>query len=585
MAEPIPARECPADCAPPGSLAPPAPEAPIVRPIPKSFRFLKAYLTTFRVIGSYLWLRVKTRVFGREHFERRIGGLHERNARRVARTLLSLQGLFIKVGQLISIMTNFLPSEFRRGLEHLQDQVPARPYEQVAARIRAELGADPKERFASFEETPIASASLGQVHRAETRDGRQVAVKVQHMGIDEVVRKDLRTIRRILSIVHRFFPVDNLDEYHRQIREMVAEELDFTQEAGHIERIARNFAKEPRVRFPAVIAELSTSKVLTLSFCPGVNVSRVDELDRMGVDRPALARLIVTTWSQMIFVDGTYHADPHPGNILVCADGSITLIDFGAVGTLSPDVRKGIPEFLEGVIRRNTPQLVEALRRMGFIARGGDEAVAERVIDHFHRRLHQQVKLDSFNLKDVRFDANEVLANLTDLSKMGISMGELSGAFHVPKDWVLLERALLLLMGLCTHLDPDLRPMEIVYPYVRQYVLGPERDWGQIFVESLRDTAHSYLTLPGQVERFVTRSVQGQIEVQVRGIVPVLERTARGARQLTWALLTTAAWVGFLYFHHAGDERWQARCLWAVGAGFVLLVGSMLAGRRGARRR
>ncbi|MBN1769827.1 MAG: hypothetical protein JXB32_01095 [Deltaproteobacteria bacterium] len=557
----------------------------LVRPIPKSFRFVKAYLTTFRVIGGYLWLRLKSRFLGRDYFERAVRGLHVRSARRVARTLLSLQGLFIKVGQLISVMTNFLPEEFRRGLEQLQDRVPARPYGSVARRIRTELGGDPHEVFASFDERPIASASLGQVHRATTKDGRQVAVKVQHAGIDEVVRKDLKTIRKILSIIHWFFPVENLDEYHGQIREMIAQELDFTCEAEHIRRIARNFRDEPRVHFPEVVPELSTRGILTTSFCEGINVSHVDELDQLGVDRKQLAQLLITTYCQMIFVDGVYHADPHPGNILVRTDGSITFLDFGAVGMLSPAVRQGIPEFLEGVIRRNTAQIISALRKMGFIAVAADDVVAERIIEHFHKRLQEEVHIDSLNLKDVKFDPNAVFSNLADLSNLGVSLRDLSGAFQVPRDWVLLERTLLLLMGLCTQLDPETRPMEIIYPYIREYVLGPERDWTQIFIESVKNTALTYLTLPEQVQKFVHRSLQGQLEVQVRGLVPQLDRVARGARQLTYALLTVGAWLGFLYFDHVGDPLWMDRCLAAVGVGLVLIVGSLLAGRRNVRRR
>jgi predicted unusual protein kinase regulating ubiquinone biosynthesis (AarF/ABC1/UbiB family) len=451
--------------------------------------------------------------------------------------------------------------------------------------VREELGGDPKEVFASFDERPIASASLGQVHRATTRDGRLVAVKVQHMGIDEVVRKDLKTIRRILGIVHRFFPVENLDEYHRQIEEMVRSELDFTEEADHIRRIGRNFRDDPRVRFPEVLPELSTRAVLTASFCEGVNVSHVEQLDRMGVDRGKLSRLLITSYCQMIFVDGVYHADPHPGNILVCPDGSITFLDFGAIGTLSPAMRQGIPEFLEAVIRRNTAQIVATLRRMGFISRAADEVVAERIIEFFHLRLQEEVHLDSFNLKDVRFDPNEVFRNLADLGSLGVSLRDLTGAFHVPRDWVLLERTLLLLTGLCTHLDPETRPMEIIYPYVREYVLGPERDWTRIFLDSLKDTAHSYLRLPELAQRFVQRSLKGQMEIQVRGLHGLLDRTARNARQLTYALLATGAWIGFLYFDHAGDAVWRERCLAAAGLGILLLAGSMIASWRNARRR
>src|SRR5262249_38774122 len=156
----------------------------------------------------------------------RIGEVHTRNARRVYATILRLQGLFIKVGQLLSIMANFLPDEFRGELEGLQDRVPPRPYAEIAERLERELGG-PRALVASLNEEPIASASLGQVHEARLADGRRVCVKVQHRDIDRIVRLDLRTIRRIMGIVQWFVPVRGLDAYYHQIKELLSHELDF----------------------------------------------------------------------------------------------------------------------------------------------------------------------------------------------------------------------------------------------------------------------------------------------------------------------------------------------------------------------
>ncbi len=172
-------------------------------------RFLRAYATTFLVIASYVWLSTCARFFGRSWRDARVGDVHTRNARRVYATILRLQGLFIKVGQLLSIMANFLPPEFRCELEALQDQVPPRPYDEIAERLRSELG-EGMALFAELDPEPIASASLGQVHVAQLVDGRRVCVKVQHKDIDRIVRLDLRTIRRIMGIVQWFVPVQGL---------------------------------------------------------------------------------------------------------------------------------------------------------------------------------------------------------------------------------------------------------------------------------------------------------------------------------------------------------------------------------------
>ena len=161
------------------------------------WRFVRAYATTFTVIASYMWFAWRARLFGQAWREARVSDLHMRNARRVYATILRLQGLFIKVGQLLSIMANFLPAEFRAELEALQDQVPPRPYAEIAERLQSELGAN-MSLIAALDHQPMASASLGQVHGARLVDGRRVAVKVQHRDIDRTVRLDLGTIRRIL---------------------------------------------------------------------------------------------------------------------------------------------------------------------------------------------------------------------------------------------------------------------------------------------------------------------------------------------------------------------------------------------------
>jgi ubiquinone biosynthesis protein len=508
------------------SPAPETPLAPVAR-VPAQrgphraisasrFRFVRAYWTTFVVIASYVWLSWRARVRGRSLRGEQLALTHRRNAQRVYATILALQGLFIKVGQLLSIMANFLPSEFRAELEALQDQVPPRPYAEIAERIDKELG-DRRSLFATLDREPIASASLGQVHLAQLTDGRRVCVKVQHRDIDRIVRLDLKTIRRIMQIVQFFVPVQGLDAYYHQIKELLTQELDFDLEADNIERISANFAADPKVVFPRPVRELCTNRVLTTTFVEGVKISDGARLDALGVDKRDVARRIVRVYCQMIFVDGVYHADPHPGNLLVQKDGAVVLLDFGAVAELSPQMREGIPEFLEGVLRRDTDRLVKSLRKMGFISRTSDEGVSERIIEYFHRRFQEEVRLDSLNLKDIKIDPQRGIENLLDLKRMNIGLRELSGAFHVPKDWVLLERTILLLYGCCSLLDPELNPVAIIQPYLKDFVLG-NRDFTEIAIEAVRDMAMSAMTLPEDMRRYLTRANRGELEVRIRGL-------------------------------------------------------------------
>lgn len=553
----------------------PAVAGPRRSPARQSYRFVVAYWTTFVVIGSYLWYGLLARMFGKGWADEHVAEVHAKNARRVERTIIELQGLFIKVGQLLSIMANFLPAAFRSGLEGLQDQVPPRPYREIAARIEAELGQPVSALFDRFCETPIASASLGQVHEAWLKDGTHVAVKVQHRDIDEIVRLDLTTIRRIMAIVTWFVPVQGIDAYYHQVRTMISEELDFLREARNIDRIADNFLNNPKVRFPRPVQAMCTTRVMVTTFVEGLKVGDVAALEARGVDRKALARQIVQVFCQQIFIDGVYHADPHPGNMLVGDDGALVLLDFGAVGELSPNMREGIPEFLEGVIRRDTEAIIKALRKMGFLTRTESLDVSEKVIEFFHQRFQEEIKLESFNLKDIKLDPQKGIESLVDLRKMNIGLREISGAFHVPRDFVLLERTVLLLTGVCTELDPTLNPMEVIRPYMQDFVLG-NRDWAQIALEAVKDMGLKALTLPDDLRKFLTRANRGEGEIRVKGLAQAAATVYAGMRQLIYAALGIAAGYASLQLYLAGHARQAQYCLYGAGAMGVLLLLSIL---------
>ncbi len=566
---------------PPLAVDAPAHEAPRLKTSEGTaeisrWRFLRAYGTTFQILGTYLGLSLGAKLFGEDFRLRHITEAHARSARRLYVTIVELQGLFIKVGQLLSIMAAALPIEFRKELEGLQDQVPPRPYSEIRARIESEFGQPIKALFSSLEMTPIASASLGQVHEARLLDGQRVVVKVQHLGIEELVAQDLVTIRRILSIVHWFYPIEGLDAYYTQIRQLLREELDFKQEAANVARISKNFTPESKVVFPSVILDRSTARVLTTVFIDGTKLTDQEGLDRLGIDRGDIAQRLVRSYCQMLFIDGVYHADPHPGNLFVLADGSLVLLDFGAVGELSPQMREGIVEFVEAVMRRSTERILGALRKMGFISRGGDSRVSEAVVDYFHERFQEQVRVEGLNLDKIKLDPEQGLKHILDLRKMNIGLEELSHAFVIPRQWVVLERTILLLFGSCSVIDPKLDPTAVIRPYLEEFVLG-NRDWRAVALETVRDLALGAVALPEDMRRYMQRASRGEIEMRVRG----LEESARSVyaigRQLIYTAIAIAAGFGWWQLRLHG-ELYLAHLLgWAsVGASALLVVASFL---------
>jgi ubiquinone biosynthesis protein len=535
---------------------------------PMRFRATKAYWLTVRILIGYLWLRLLRPVLGPSLYNAKLVQRHRRTSKRLVNAILELKGLFIKVGQLISILTNFLPAEFRAELEQLQDDVPARPLDEVTSRIRKELGKSPEELFAFFDPVPIASASLAQVHEARLHDGRRVAVKVQHADIEVIAQLDLESIRRIMELIQLVVRIRGLESYHADIAELIRQELDFELEARNIETIAANFAGNPDVHFPVVVHELSSPRVLTTEFVEGTKVIDFPALERMGIDRPALAQRILTVVCQMVFVDGVYHADPHPGNILVHPDGSFTLVDFGAVGRMAPTMKAGVPMFWDGVIKRDSARIAEAFRQMGMIPReeeGGESEVAERAINYFQKRFLEQMTVESWSLKDIQVDMKTKLEAIADLRKLDVSFRQLTNVIQVPKEWVIFERASVLLLGLCTQIDPNMNPIRTVGPYLQQFVLGKETDWKGQITTAIREMAMSAVAIPDRMNRFLERANRGDTQIQLQGLQDSALLLYSAAQQLIFVFLAIA--IGALgYVLDAREDTSLAIAAWVVAA-------------------
>jgi predicted unusual protein kinase regulating ubiquinone biosynthesis (AarF/ABC1/UbiB family) len=472
-------------------------------------------------------------------------------------------------------------------LEQLQDSVPARPFDEVRARLRKEFGKDVDELVAFIDPVPIASASLAQVHLATTHDRRRVAVKVQHADIEEISRLDLKILGRVLGLIQLIVRVRGLESYHTDISQLIAEELDFEREAQNIALIKANFTGNANIHFPTVVPELSSARVLTTEFVDGIKVTDFARLAEKGIDRPALAERILRTYCQMVFVDGVFHADPHPGNILVHDDGSLTFVDFGAVGRLAPNVKSGVPMFWDGIIRRDAGKITAALRQMGMIARDHDlaeERVAERAIDYFQKRFLEQVTLDSFSLKDIQVDMRTRIEALADLRRLDVSFRALSRAFQVPKEWVIFERASLLLLGLCTQIDPDMNPIRTVGPYLQEFVLGGDTDWKGQITTTIRELALSAIAIPDKANRALDLANRGELELHISSIADASLLLYEAGQQILFAFLA-AVIGGFAYVLGTDGHRPLSIGAWVVAALCLVLVAAAMNRARAMRRK
>ncbi len=536
-------------------------------------RLLRIYATTARVAASYLWLRLRRPFLPPQRYDGLLMQAHAVNAHRIERAIVRAGGLFIKVGQLLSIMANFLPEEFRQELVALQDALPPRPYDQIVERVRAEFGRGPDELFTSFDRMPLATASLAQVHAATLADGTRVAVKVQHWDIEQIARADLRTIGRLLAFIQWFTRLRGMEHYHPEISRMIADELNFEQEAANIARVAANFADDPTVRFPTVVRDRSTRRVLTTEFIAGTKITDFPALAARGLDRRRLAERILTAYCKMTFVDGVYHADPHPGNILVDMDGRIAFVDFGAVGIVPPALREGIPEFIEAMLRRDAPAISAAVRKMGFVALDSASAdVAERVIGYVNRKLFTQVTDASFQLGSLQVDTAAKLEALADLKQLDVSFQKLMKTFQVPPNWILMERTALLGVGLCTELDPTWNPMTVIRPYLEDVVFAKDRSWGAMIRAAVTGVTHSATVLPHDLQQTLERMNRGEMEMRVAELARTARLIYAGMQQVIFAALATgSAVIAFQAY-----DRGHSTIAIIMTIGVVVFLGVML---------
>jgi predicted unusual protein kinase regulating ubiquinone biosynthesis (AarF/ABC1/UbiB family) len=457
--------------------------------MPLAVRHLRALLAFAIILTSYLIQFGLGRLFGRraqggsswsrelpDWLVARRARVDSKNARRLLALMLALRGVFIKLGQVLSIMGGFLPRVYAKELERLQDQVPPRPYRDLVAALHDSFGRGPEDLFSEIQREPIAAASLGQVHVARLRDGRKVAVKFLYPGIRDVIAVDMRVVSLAISVYQRFVPVAKLSRVHDSLVDLLRRETDYLHEAACMERMAQSFAGDPGLAFPEVIHDLTTRDVLTMTFMEGVKITRVEDLQRAGVAPSEVALRLVQAFYKMLFVDRFFHADPHPGNFLVeprpGGGFRLVVLDFGAICAARDELIDGLIDILKGFFAQDDALVLRGFRDMGFVAPGGNEALLERTVRTYFAKL---LKVQNRTASALMRARPEQLEKLTDPELERGDLQELMRSFEYPEDWFYVERACVLLFWLAAQVDPDLDTMAAGFPYVMPLLAERER--------------------------------------------------------------------------------------------------------------
>ena len=377
-------------------------------------------------------------------------------ARRFRLLLNDLGPTFIKLGQVLSTRADLLPAEYIDELSTLQDQVAPIPLEQIHEQVRSSLGKEVEELFASIVPEPLAAASIAQVHRATTLAGEQVVVKVQRPGIPEQIRSDLVVLRNLAKLLEAvveetgiYPPTGIADEFDKAIHE----ELDFLHEAANIKAFFENARDRPYLRIPRVYEDLSSQTVLTLEYLEGVKINQVDLTHH---DRARLAEHIIDASFRQLFVDGLFHGDPHPGNILVMEGDVIALLDFGIVGRVTRQMQETLVMLVLAVALRDSDSVARIIYRLGTPDSRTDLATFKVDVGNI-LEAHLPTTLGEMNTQ-------ALLRDILDLA--------VKHRIRIPREYAVLSRASVEVEGVLRSLHPDLNVMQVALPYAKELLLG-----------------------------------------------------------------------------------------------------------------
>ncbi len=491
---------------------------------------------------------------------------------------VELGGVLIKLGQFLSARLDVLPPEVAEALADLQDEVPAAPIGPVAARVERDLGAPVGALFAELDPRPLGSASLAQVHRARLSDGAEVVVKVLRPGIEQLVETDLaalaaaaRWLKRSRAISRRV----DVDWIHREFACVTRRELDLEAEGRNAERFARELGDDPHVLVPDILWRHSARGVLTMSNVAGVKISDLGALDAAGVDRAELARVVYGLYMRQFFVTHFVHADPHPGNLFVhprppAAPGEtavgpafrLAFVDFGMVTVIPERLREALRDFAIGIGTRDARRMVESYRKAGTLLPDAD---LERLVE-----AHEQL-LDRFwgvRLADLRDLA------LAEGQQLALEYRDLvfSAPVQLQADMVFAMRAVALLAGLCTRLDPGFDPWAETVPFAHRFA----RESAPGLLDTLGELVGGLLRLPARLERTLARAERGEPSVAGRGPSPAdrrLRALERAVRSLGLAVAAGALTLAFAVLRAADPaDPFAPWLLAAAGVAWLLVL-------------
>jgi predicted unusual protein kinase regulating ubiquinone biosynthesis (AarF/ABC1/UbiB family) len=507
-----------------------------------------------------------------------------RAARNYRLLAVQLGGVLIKVGQFLSARVDVLPIEITDELSGLQDEVPPEEFTAIRQVIEAEFGMRLEDKFTDFEVIPHASASLGEVHRAEV-NGQIVMVKVQRPDIEQILATDLAALRTVGSWLQHYRPISrraNVPALIEEFTRVLYEEIDYLAEGRNAETFAANFKQRPGVHVPAVIWTHTTRRVLTLEDVGAIKITDFAAITAAGIDRAEVADRLFDIYLKQIFEDSFFHADPHPGNLFVAPlpgsdetnpesqtkprEWELIFVDFGMVGRVPGNLRSGMREMVIAMGMQDTARMIKAFQLMGVLLPGADLELLEKAgaaaFEYVWGKSMRE--LQEFDPKEMRQFVLKFRELLYDMP------------FQVPEDMILLGRCVGILSGLCTGLNPEFNLWKGVVPYAETLIKQEAGPQWQIWMGELSNLARILLGFPKRIDVVLGKMERGELTVREPQLVAQVSRLERSISRLAGSLIFAVLMLGGIQLYLAGRDAFGAVLLAGAGLSLVWMLLSAL---------